>query len=189
MNKLEQIFDADFRRSAMVKRRSDNRDRSRTLFESAVSPDVLQALRDWVEVDDTGVLIGGMALSYYTRPRYTEDADFLFKKVPQFAPDGFKKLSDHRFEHKVTGVVLDINDAKHIGIDTHTLNKVFETAVVHNGIKICSPVALVVLKLGRFSKQDQADIEAIVQQEKLKMPDFFDWNLDELLLSRLSEFI
>ena len=62
----------------LSKMRSIN-DGTRTLFESVMMPNIITALRDWGKVQAGGVLIGALALSYYARPRMTQDVDFLFE--------------------------------------------------------------------------------------------------------------
>ena len=69
-------------------------DGTRTLFESTMSAEVVSALTDWqkAKVHDC-VLVGGLALSFYVRPRFTSDADFLFlatDNIPMFV-DRFKR--------------------------------------------------------------------------------------------------
>ena len=50
----------------------------RTLIESILVPEVAKAILDWQnEVPNVGVLIGGLALSYYVKPRSTIDGVFL----------------------------------------------------------------------------------------------------------------
>lgn len=185
---LQKEAQCQFKFDAMVKRRYTNTDRSRSLLESAVSPAMFKALADWVSVNDEGVLIGSMALAYYARPRYTEDAEFLFRELPRLAPDGFKKMSDHRFERRSADVFFNIYDGAHINISEAWLDKIFKTSAVSNGIKICSPIALVVLKLARFNRQDQADIESTVKQEKILLRDFDDWNLSDELIAKMQMF-
>ena len=58
----------------------------RTLFESVMMPNIITALRDWGKVQAGGVLIGALALSYYARPRMTQDVDFLFRVSVRMFP-------------------------------------------------------------------------------------------------------
>lgn len=54
-------------------------DGSRTLVESILISEVAKAILDWQkEVPNVGVLIGGLALSYYVKPRSTIDGVFCF---------------------------------------------------------------------------------------------------------------
>ena len=57
---------------------SRGRDPNRTLVESILVPELITALRDWEINAGGGVLIGGIALSFYVPPRATQDLDFLF---------------------------------------------------------------------------------------------------------------
>ena len=56
----------------------NDREHSRSLFESVMHPEVISALQDWIRAGSFGVLIGGVGLSYHVRPRLTQDLDFLF---------------------------------------------------------------------------------------------------------------
>ena len=53
-------------------------DGTRSLTESIMAPQVIIALQDWVKSSAPGVLIGGLAVSYYAKPRYTDDITFIF---------------------------------------------------------------------------------------------------------------
>jgi hypothetical protein len=67
-------------------------DGTRSLTESIMMPEVITALRDWAKAKAPSALIGALALSYYVKPRFTQDIDFLFAedadvpdRVPGFA--------------------------------------------------------------------------------------------------------
>jgi hypothetical protein len=47
-------------------------DGTRTLFESVMSPEIIAALKDWVKANAGGILIGGLAISHYVKPRMTQ---------------------------------------------------------------------------------------------------------------------
>jgi hypothetical protein len=71
-------------------------DGTRSLIESIMMPEVITALRNWAKAKAPSVLIGALALSYYVKPRFTQDIDFLFAKdadVPDSVP-GFTRSSD-----------------------------------------------------------------------------------------------
>lgn len=59
------------------------------MLNSAIVPEVRNALAAWVKAKGAGILIGGLALSFYIKPRYTEDVDLLFMtdtEVPDEVP-------------------------------------------------------------------------------------------------------
>jgi hypothetical protein len=60
------------------KKRQYKNDGFRSLYESAVYPELSIALEDWKRNCNDGILIGGLAYSYYCKPRKTEDIDCLF---------------------------------------------------------------------------------------------------------------
>jgi hypothetical protein len=135
-------------------------DGTRTLFESAIAPEIVYALKDWKEQAKVGVLIGGLALSYWAKPRYTQDADMLFLQ-PSDVPHSIEKFKAHRkgaFEHKVTQVEIEYAHRDNIPVPQHVIDAVFKTAVDVDGIKVASKSALIALKLHRFWLKDQADI-------------------------------
>ena len=100
----------DFLRD-MRKMRTGN-DGTRTLFESVMSPEVGIALSDWVKATDNNyVLVGGMALSFHVKPRYTEDIDILYlnKSDVPLKVNRFSKHRNHAFEHKKYGVEVELS--------------------------------------------------------------------------------
>ena len=85
-------------------------DGTRSLFESAMAPALVDALKDWQKANTNSVLIGGMGLSYHVRPRMTQDLDFLFLSdtdVPDRIPN-FKRTRAHAFQHNQTHVEVEI---------------------------------------------------------------------------------
>ena len=48
-------------------------DGTRSLMESIAIPEVERALKDWNKIDHSGILIGGCAIGYYSKPRATTD--------------------------------------------------------------------------------------------------------------------
>jgi hypothetical protein len=166
-----------------------NIDGKRTLTESAIDPAVLKALRDWTKANVKDcVLIGGLALSYHGKARYTEDGDFLFLSASD-VPDtisGFKRTRPHCFRHNETHVEIEVLDPEFLKLDAGLAKKIFDTAIESDGVKVASREGLIVSKLGRFNRRDQADIEHLV--ELPNSVSFVDWNLDKDQLAKLAEF-
>jgi hypothetical protein len=127
----------------------ENNDGTRTLFEAVVSPEVVKALRDWSAQNNTGVLIGGLALSHYGRPRATQDVDILM-------------LSDSDIPEKIPDLIKIVTPTL-VNVASTVFEKVIDTAIESDGVKIASPSGIVALKLNRFSLQDRADIVELIR--------------------------
>lgn len=140
-------------------------DGRRTLKQSIMVPEVWKALSAFsAGVDaDSCILIGGIAFSYYCKPRATTDLDFLFlskSKVPMTV-DGFKRTRSHAFQHHETHVEVEVLDPEFVNMSQALAKRVAETAHKSDGVLVASPEALVALKTLRFSRRDQADIEEL----------------------------
>lgn len=150
---------------------------SRPLLESIVAPEVTVALRNWIgSADIPGVLIGGLALSFYVKPRQTMDVDVLYvtdQEIPETIPR-FKKVRPHTFQHNQTHVKVEVLSANFLKISEQLVKKVIETSVESNGMKIASKSGLVALKLQRGKLQDQADIVALIQTGGVDLTPFQD---------------
>lgn len=150
----------------IFKKLNDINDGSRTLFESIPVPEVNRALRTWKNLDiENAVLIGGCAISYYTKPRATMDIDFLFKdptNIPQTL-SGFKRNRTSSFEHLATGVEVETVTSRLINIPQELVDKVFETSNIIDGVRVASPTGLVALKLQRLKRYDIGDIVSLLE--------------------------
>ena len=148
---------------------------SRPLLESVIAPEVTAALKQWIgSAEVPGVLIGGLALSFYVKPRYTMDVDVLYlsdRDIPKNI-NGFKKTRTHSFQHKQTHVEVKVLSPEFLKIPTELANKIGETAVVSSGMKVASKGGLIALKLQRGNLQDQADIVALLQTGNVDMDPF-----------------
>lgn len=131
-------------------------------------------------------VVGGIALSFHTRPRYTKDIDFLLRAqdvdrlksllkksgyIIEAVPWNFQNsnVTLHRLtkcegEEFLTIDLLAGNDKKH--------EKVIENAVgeetEHGMVRIATREDLIWMKRFRNSKQDIADIEALENDEDRK---------------------
>ena len=139
-------------------------DGTRSLVESIMSSEVIKAYNDWIKTNPNGVLIGGLALSYYVKPRFTQDVDFLFLDVSDIpnSVTGFKRHRPGAFQHNTTHVEVEVVTGKSINASDEMIQKIFDTAVVHDGVKIASPSGLVALKLGRLNMRDKGDIVDLI---------------------------
>lgn len=175
------------RSTAIVDKWYRNQDGSRTLIESATLPEVARALRAWAQAGGYGVLIGGMALSYWARPRMTMDADFLFlspAEIPDEVP-GFKRIRSHAFQHNATHVEIEVLDANFLHMPHILATKIVQTAVIEDGMRIASREGLIAAKLGRWSRRDQGDVEDLVASGSIS---FRGWPLSDTDKEKLIPF-
>jgi hypothetical protein len=150
-------------------------DGTRSLDESILIPEVEAALKAW-KTSGGGhpILIGGLAYSFYAKPRFTQDVDFLFlspSDVPEIV-NGFKRNRTHSFEHIKTGVEIEVLDPAHLGIPHSLVMKVQRHAVDHGWYRLPSLQGLIALKIMRLSLQDKADIAELL---KLGLFNEDDW--------------
>lgn len=153
---------------------------------AALSNEVAHALSLWVKNSAVngktpGVLIGGIALSFYSRPRYTTDADFLFltDEEKPFFVEGFKRQGVRAFLEKQTHVEIETPTPKSINIPVEVARRVVSTANEFNGIKVASVEGLVALKLfaANTPSREFKDLADIVELLKHNVVDMNAWNL------------
>jgi hypothetical protein len=134
----------------------------RSLFESIIPNEVILALKDWKDNYDSEnyVIIGGIALSYYIKPRYTEDIDLAFLSYDDIPTNIFKfrRNREQSFEHIKTGVEIELLTPEHLNRSYSFFETIFKNSKKSDGIKIASPESLIALKLRRFNNTDQNDI-------------------------------
>jgi len=125
----------------------------------ALVPEVQHALEAWVTANkelSRGVLIGGLAMSFYTKPRYTEDVDILFlsvKDIPETVA-GFKRYRPGAFEENKTQVSIEVvTPASFTLMPDAVADKVFRSAVAFGNLKVASREGMIALKL--CSAQDK----------------------------------
>lgn len=172
-------------------------DGTRTLAQSVLVPEVLSALKDWASATSTRLqvlLIGGLAVSHYVRPRATMDIDMLFlsaSQVPHEVP-GFKRVREHAFRHNTTHVEVEVLDTGFLKLPKNLFLALWqEVSKDESGFYIPSPTGLIALKLFRFSRQDQADIEALVNfaTKEVVSREILRFDLPPETLARLEEFL
>lgn len=139
-----------------------NNNNFRSLFESIIPFEVVSTLNDWKNNynDDNYVLIGGYALKYYLKPRYTEDIDLIFlsfDEIPEKV-NKFRRNRSHSFEHIKYGVEIELLTPEYINVDKTVFEEIFKNSKMSDGINIASPESLIALKLYRFNESDKNDI-------------------------------
>jgi len=165
----------DFKKFKRIDNMKSHNDGNRTLFESIAFPEVETTLKDWISLNiEKYVLIGDVALSFYIKPRTTQDIDVLFlmnEDIPQNL-NGFKKSRAHAFLHTQTHVEVEVLTPDFLNISFELAEKIIETSIINDNIKIASPSGLVASKLNRFSLQDKADIEQLLLTQNINMSQF-----------------
>jgi len=167
-------------------------DGTRTLFESILVPEVAKAFKDWNSntKDLKCVLIGGVALSYYVKPRTTTDADVLFLSSEDIPSDviGFKRHRKGAFQHVDTHVKIEVLTPQSINMTERLAKEIYDNAKVIGGVRVATPSGLIASKLGRFKLQDQADIEELwklgdIDMSAYNISDEWKDKLDKLVAS------
>jgi len=181
MKKLLRLTEHNSKYNSKTKWKNDG---FRSLYESIGNTSIINCLKDLQKHDNSNnVLIGGLAVSYYLRPRETDDVDLLFlseNELPSYIID-FKKIRPHAFKHLNTHVEVEVLTGSFLKICDELVNKVFENYNEIDGIKIASPVELIALKLGRFSDKDKMDIKELMLyciENKITI-DYSDYNLSD----------
>lgn len=157
---------------------------SRPLFHAVVVPELITVIKNWIgSTTGPGVLIGDLALSFYVKPRHTICVDVLYttdQEIPVYVRR-FTRIGNYSFQHNETHVEVKVLNVKFLGIPKGLVEKVVETAVESNGIKIASKSGIVALKLQRARRQDQADIEQLIESGGVDLAPFEPWlTLDQI---------
>lgn len=164
------------------------------------SIELKSALYDIINILDKNnidyALIGGLALSFLTQPRATQDIDIILKSEDDLSrlklslDDKFKKYRSHAIEHKRTGVEIELLTPSFLNIDQSIFDIAINTAKKQKYkdgfVNVIDHNAIVALKLFRASRRDLADIEDVARKYKI---DVSDYNLDIDKLKILSEII
>lgn len=120
-------------------------------------------------------VIGGISLGAWVRSRNTDDIDILVlsendvDEIEKNISSKFKRKRDHSFEHKSTGVEIEVITPNLINQDVSLIKKIIFNAKIDNVdgnvIRVVTPKYLIALKLARAiikgnpkSKIDQGDI-------------------------------
>ena len=136
----------------------------------SIVPEVQIALAKWIKSKTgntaPGVLIGGLAMSFYAKPRYTEDVDLLFLKkedVPDYV-EGFKPHRTGAMQENYTHVEIEMTTAESVNLPVALVRQVFETAIDHGGLLVASKEAMIALKLfgAKSPKREFKDLNDVV---------------------------
>jgi Nucleotidyl transferase of unknown function (DUF2204) len=184
--------------------------------DQSLSHELLRALQEaTASMNQHGVsyaLIGGLAASYRSQPRFTKDIDFLLD-VPQvvlprilddFKSRGFEfdtlaTIEEWIQHHMVTlsyqGIRVDWLKPV-IPAYLHILERATDETWLDRPIRVASTEGLILLKLLAYRTQDQVDIENLVAAKSDKLD--IDWitnewqhlaSVDDRRMRRLLELI
>lgn len=106
-------------------------DGSRSLNESIINKNVIEALPELRNTNDA-VVIGGVAVSFHTKPVLTDDIDILVR-------DKNNVLFMHH--------AIDVKEYTDIGITEEHFDFILKNSSLHSGLLIPSPTALMTLSL------------------------------------------
>lgn len=186
-------FEQLFNRRSRLKRKWKN-DGFRTLNESIIHKEVIQALDDWKRYNSSDcVLVGGVALSYYLVPRMTEYLDLIFMTENDIPTSvlGFKKIREHAFLHLKTHVEIEVLTPEYLNKSEKMFKTTFDESIESDGIKVANPRALIALKLNRFKSQDKTDIENLLKycSENNISLDMTNYDLNENEINNLNSLL
>lgn len=147
-----------------------------SLATASLVPEVRFTLTEWKKVVKEHkldcVLIGGVALSFYVKPRYTEDLDFLFlhRSAIPAAVNGFKRIRPGAFQENKTHIPVEVvtPTSFYPELPIDLVAKVLDTAIIVDGLKVASREGMIALKLCSAEKPDRyhkdvADLEGLVR--------------------------
>ena len=167
----------------------------------AILPEVQETLLKWVKTKvgqvAPGVLIGGLAMSFYAAPRYTQDVDLLFLSsgdIP-LAVDGFKRIRPGAFMEKVTHAEVEVDSPQSFdSLPQAVAEEVYRTAVVYEGIRVASRHGMIALKLcaahnPKRRHKDLGDVQALIKDQPNIWTDMVEWPLTKSAFEFLEECI
>jgi hypothetical protein len=123
-------------------------------------------------------LIGGVATGYRSRPRFTQDLDFLLEVPQQVLPTLLEDLAARGFSFDTETAIrewtqehLTVLSFRGVRIDwlkallpvyQHVIDQARPETWLSSTIRIASPEGLILTKLLAFRTQDQVDIENLL---------------------------
>jgi hypothetical protein len=157
-------------------------------------------------------LIGGLATSYRSQPRFTKDIDFLVKAPQLVLASLLEDLRNRGFEFDTLATInawtthhMVVLSYHGIRIDwlkplipayLHILDRATNESWLDQPIRIASAEGLILLKLLAFRSQDQVDIENLVAANRDNLD--LDWikaewkmlaDLDDPRMLRLLDWV
>jgi hypothetical protein len=155
-------------------------DTDKPIRSAIYNDDVRKAFNDFVRLakGKNYSIIGGIAIGKYTAPRNTMDIDVIVKndgdisKIEEEVKSKFKRTRSHAFEHKSTGVEVEVLTPEFLCVNGKMINDAINKSIDDDGAMVVSPKYLIALKLcravskNRKSLQDKYDITNIIDGYK-----------------------
>jgi hypothetical protein len=159
-------------------------------------PEVQHALVKWIKATvpgHRGILIGGLAMSFYAKPRTTDDVDMLFVHTSDIPNEvmGFKRYRPGAFREHDTHVDIELTTpASFDNLPIEVVRKVIGTAVDYDGLKVASREGMIALKLcgaqtPRRMHKDLGDVVLLLEGDIGLLMD--DWPLNQKAFHLLGE--
>lgn len=135
------------------------------------------------------VLIGGIAVAINGRQRYTHDADIVItiskaelpRLVDKLNEYGFKisesykkTFSDKLLRQKAAKILYDKDYSVDFRIESYSIDKeaikrAIPVEIYGKKLSVATPEDIIVYKMARFSDQDRADIQGIIERHGKKL--------------------
>lgn len=139
----------------------------KTVKEVVLVPEVEKALITWVKntsPEIRGVLVGGIAYSFYAQPRQTSDIDLVYLHLDaDMQIPGFKKVRHHSYRDSDTHVEVEVLTPGHLKLSSGLITKIIHTAIDKQGLKVASAEGLVAMKLHTIRSKDETDVIEILK--------------------------
>jgi len=155
------MFSQFFKKQKAIKLLNENKQKN--IKDAIFNDDVRKAFFDFVKLNknENVLLIGGLSVGVFSQARNTQNIDILvlsekdIDSVFENVKSKFKRTRTHAFEHKATGVEIEVLTPSFIKYPDSIFKKAIDAAIVQDvdgrEIKIVSPKFLIALKLKRAS--------------------------------------
>jgi hypothetical protein len=138
-------------------------------------PELVLAITDWTRQVSGCLLIGGLAFSFWEKPRQTQDIDLLVLH-PVDIPDnvtGFKRVRPHAFLHNKTHVEVEVVEPSTVNMSLELAGWIISQSVVDTSlgtvVHVANPSGITASKLGRWSMRDKADVDELMTHFELHL--------------------
>lgn len=173
----------------------------------ALVQDVQIALDNWrnsktfgrsKSIQDMGMLVGDLAMSFYAKPRYADRIEVLYPEASSIpgGVDGFTRHHKGVFQEDRSTIEVWTLTPEPLHIPKNVVKKIFYSAyVVHDGLMVASLEGMIVLKLyasdnRRFEYQALGDIGRMLENNPhISTASFDDWSLSEFHLNKLNAIV
>jgi hypothetical protein len=143
------------------------------------SIDMMPVFSDLAKFSNYAVC-GGVAVALNGRIRATEDIDILIasetaleRLALQYA-DKFRQIRPHAFQHRQTGVEVDVLTPEHIKVPNGIVESAIDSAGSNYGIRVVNKTYLIILKMFSGRRQDYVDVVSLLADKSNADIDFIE---------------